>query len=323
MRITRWPWVLRVCLLVASVSPLYGAKSAEPATPAGWAGTAVGAAGGSFEEVMSNPNRTVGFIAKTLATGGRNPRKYQVWVPLGYTRTRKWPVILFLHGPDGCGADGEKMLAQGLPQAIKKRNGRFDFIVVIPQCPSPRGWHGAQERFAVTALTTVLEEYSCDRQRLYLTGVSMGGNATYALAAKYPTEFAAIAPVGGIGDVRRAKTIARVPAWIWHGETDKTVAVDKARKMVKALNGAGAAAVKYTELPNVGEDAWDQAYAGDALWTWFLGHTCPEKQVATAPVDDGSTGGFHKMDGKFSDKMDGKMEKGHFDKMGGKMQPMR
>jgi poly(3-hydroxybutyrate) depolymerase len=318
MRTTRWPWVLRVCLLVASVGLLYGAKSAEPATAAEWVGTAVGAAGLSFKEVMSNPNRTVGFIPKTLATGGRAPRKYQVWIPLGYTRARKWPVILFLHGPDGCGADGEKMLAQGLPQAIKKRNGRFDFIVVIPQCPSPRGWLGAQERFAVTALTTVLEEYSCDRRRLYLTGVSTGGNATYALAAKYPTEFAAIAPVGGIGDVRRAKTIARVPAWIWHGETDKTVAVDKARNMVKALRGAGAA-IKYTELPNVGEGAWDQAYAGDALWTWFLGHTCPEKKVATAPVDDGSTGGFRKMDGKFGTKM----EKGHFDKMGGKMTPMR
>ena len=315
MRTIRWPCVVKVCLLVAAVGPLCGAQSAGPATPPVGADAGGSTTAPSSGAVTGPLSHTVGFIARTLETDGRATGKYQVWVPLDYTRARKWPVILFLHGADGCGTDGEKMLAQGLPQAIKKRNGKFDFIVVIPQCPSASGWRGSQEKTALAALAATFNEYACDRERLYLTGVSMGANATYALAAKYPLAFAAIAPVSGIGDVRSAKTIARIPTWIWHGEADKTIAADKARRMVDALQKADAVAVKYTELPDIGEEAWDQAYTGDDLWTWFLRYTCPERPAPTTPTDDG---GFRKMDGK----MENKFEKGKFRKMDGKMEPM-
>ena len=242
---------------------------------------------------MKDPNHKVGFIRKTLRLKDGTERIYQVWVPLDYTADKKWPVILFLHGAGECGTDGEKVLIQGLPKEIRKRDGKFEFIVVIPQCASMRpkesapaaakeapkakgdrfggrwGWIDAQEELVMAALAATLKEYSCDTDREYLTGLSMGGFGTYLLAMKYPKEFVALVPICGGGDTGRAKEFADIPIWIWHGDADKTVPVDLSRKMVEALKAAGAKELKYTE---VGHNSWDNTYASDELWTWLLNH---------------------------------------------------
>jgi predicted peptidase len=94
---------------------------------------------------------------------------------------------------------------------------------------------------------------------------------------KYPKEFVAIVPICGFGDPSRASEIAHLPTWVWHGGADKTVPVDGSRKMVEALKAAGAKEVKYTEVPGVGHNSWDNAYASDELWAWFLAHRRPAK----------------------------------------------
>ncbi|MCX5676661.1 MAG: prolyl oligopeptidase family serine peptidase [Planctomycetota bacterium] len=291
-----------LCLMVAATAACAADSAALPAAPAA---TAPAAGSPTLEEVMKDPNRKVGFIRKTLKLDDGTERIYQVWVPLDYAAGKKWPVILFLHGKGESGTDGEKVLIQGLPKEIKKRDGKFEFIVVIPQSasgaamtvpskdapktaekgpaspaapPRPRGgWVGADEEFAIKALQATQREYTTDPDRVYLTGLSMGGFGTWSFAWKYPNAYAAIVPICGGGDPSKAATFAHIPTWVWHGDADKTVPPDLSRKMVEALKAAGAKEVKYSELPGVGHNSWDQAYASDELWTWLLAHRRADK----------------------------------------------
>lgn len=286
-----------LCLMVAATAAYAADSAALSAAPAA---TAPAAGSPTLEEVMKDPGRKVGFIRKTLKLDDGTERIYQVWVPLDYAAGKKWPVILFLHGKGESGTDGEKILIQGLPKEIKKRQGKFEFIVVIPQSasgaamtvpskgapktaekgpagpaapPRPRGgWVGADEEFAIKALQATQREYATDSDRVYLTGLSMGGFGTWRMAVNHPTLFAALVPICGGGDPSKAATFAHIPTWVWHGDADKTVPPDLSRKMVEALKAAGAKELKYTELPGVGHNSWDQAYASDELWTWLLAH---------------------------------------------------
>jgi len=304
MKSGNWTILASLCLMVAATAACAADSAAPPAAPAAGAADAPGKTAGpaapTFEEVMKDPNRKVGFIRKTLKLDDGTEPIYQVWVPLDYAAGKKWPVILFLHGKGESGTDGEKILVQGLPKEIKKRDGKFEFIVVIPQSasgaamtvpskdapktaekgpagsaapPRPRGgWVGADEEFAIKALQATQRDYATDPDRVYLTGLSMGGFGTWRLAANHPTLFAALVPICGGGDPSKAATFAHIPTWVWHGDADKTVPPDLSRKMVEALKAAGAKEVKYTELPGVGHNSWDQAYASDELWTWLLAH---------------------------------------------------
>jgi predicted peptidase len=312
------PWLVLAAACLAyslAAQTSIAADTAAAAAPA--AASPDGAAKASkFEGVMKDPNRKVGFIRKTITLANSTERCYQIWVPLDYTPDKKWPVILFLHGAGERGTDGEKVLTQGLPKEITKRQGQFEFIVVIPQCagefgpprspaakqpatnakdtakkssaqdaaknglekPRPRGgWVGPDEEIAMQALRATLRDYSTDPERIYLTGLSMGGFGTFIFAMKYPTQWAAAVPICGGGDTTQVSLIADIPIWVWHGDADKTVPVDASRKMVAALKEAGAKEVKYTELPGVGHNSWDAAYASDDLWKWLLEHRRPAK----------------------------------------------
>ena len=117
----------------------------------------------------------------------------------------------------------------------------------------------------------VTKEYSADPQRTYLTGLSMGGFGTWALANKYPKRWAAIAPICGGGDVAWAETIKDIPCWCFHGDKDPAVPVQFSRSMIEALKKAGGHP-KYTEYAGVAHESWEPAYATDELYTWFLQH---------------------------------------------------
>ena len=312
MRISPWILASAFCFALAASAACLAAET--PAAPAA-AATAKPPAGPSLEDIMKDPNRKVGFIRKTYTLADGTQRIYQVWVPLDYTPARKWPVILFLHGAGERGTDGEKVLVQGLPKEIKKRGGAFEFIVVIPQCagagerakepapakagqadratpapatsapatpapaeaPKPRrgGWVDAEEEVAMGALRATLKEYACDQDRVYLTGLSLGGFGSFSFAAKFPKMWAAVVPICGGGQPDKAAAMSRLPFWVWHGADDKAVPPDMSRKMVEALKAAGAKEVKYTEVPGVGHNSWDNAYASDELWTWLLAHRLP------------------------------------------------
>ena len=295
MPATAWTVLTALCLVFA---PPLAVLAADQAAPAKSDEAAKAPAGTALDEIMKDPNRKVGFIRKTLKLADGTERIYQVWVPLPYTADKKWPVILFLHGAGERGTDGEKVLIQGLPKEIKKRGGQFDFLVVMPQCASfeidksapppppgerPKrkgGWQGAEEETAMAALHATLKEYACDADRVYLTGLSLGGFGSFAFALKYPKEFAAVVPICGGGPPERMAEIRDLPIWIWHGDADKTVPVDNSRRIAAALVAAKAAELRYTEVPGVGHNSWDTTYADDNVWKWLAEHKLSDRGKA-------------------------------------------
>ena len=190
---------------------------------------------------------STGFVPKMIELEGRVYR-YAVWVPEDYDPGKKWPVILFLHGKGECGDDGEFHTTVGLGREIRKTPERFPALVVMPQIPVGKWWKGSMQRLALGALDATLKEYNADRDRIVLTGLSLGGFGTWSLGAKWTERFCALLPICGGGDVADAEQLARLPIWCYHGEADPVVAVSRSREMVAAVRSAGGN-IKYTELP--------------------------------------------------------------------------
>jgi predicted peptidase len=190
---------------------------------------------------------------------------YLLFLPEGYgKRDQAWPLILFLHGAGESGSDLAKVKVHGIPKIVETKKD-FPFIAVSPQCPG-RGWN-------VDALYGLLEDviakYQVDPDRVYLTGLSMGGYGTWALAAAHPERFAAIAPICGGGSPADAKKLKNLPIWVFHGGKDTTVPVRRSEEMVQALKELGSS-VKFTIYPEAGHDSWTQAYDNPELYRWLL-----------------------------------------------------
>jgi predicted peptidase len=234
----------------------------------------------------ANPAET-GFLNREVNLNGETYR-YQVYVPQNWTKQQKWPVVLFLHGAGERGDDGLVQTDVGIGTAIRKNASRFPAIVVMPQCRKDIWWPAEQmQAQALQALEQSIKEFNGDRERVYLTGLSMGGYGTLAIAAKKTGKFAAyVAICGGVAHPSRkdlsvgapegsdpyafvAKQIASTPMWLFHGGADPVVPTDESRKLHEALKAAGGN-VKYTEYPNVGHNSWDKAYAEPELMKWLL-----------------------------------------------------
>lgn len=227
-----------------------------------------------------------GFLDRSVTVGSQTYR-YQVFVPASYVPTQRWPVILFLHGAGERGKDGYFQTQVGLGAAIREKVARVPAIAVFPQATPDSSWTGTLARVAMAALDQTTREYQTDPARVYLTGLSMGGNGTWYLAYRNPKRFAAIVPVCGwvspniwkvdpvvpadSGDVYAAlgRQLRQTPTWIFHGEIDQAVPVDESRKAFAGLQAAGAP-VQYSELPGTGHNSWDAAYGSPKVWTWLL-----------------------------------------------------
>ena len=194
-----------------------------------------------------------------------------VHYPAGRMPATGWPVMLFLHGAGERGDDGARQTSVGIGPALKRFPWRYAAIIVMPQCPLAVQWSPPVLEGALAALDTVLDSARVDERRVYLTGISMGGYGAFALAARYPSRFAALVPVCGWGDpATMARPLARMPIWTFHGADDIIVPVTHSREMVAAIRAAGSDRVLYTEYRNVGHDSWDLAYADPELPAWML-----------------------------------------------------
>ncbi len=241
-------------------------------------------------EVTAAGGNATGFLDRTLTQDGQVHR-YQVFVPADFTPDRAWPVILFLHGSGERGDDGMRQTQVGLPSAIRWSRERFEAIVVMPQLPAGCTWTGDMAEMAMASMEAAIVEFHGDADRLYLTGLSLGGYGTWLLAAEHPGKFAAIAPVcggvvpppGGVSSVtqlpatvgatdpyaRIAALVGATPTWIFHGSDDTVIPPSESRQMAAALRAASNEA-RFTEFPGVGHGAWDQAYGSAELWAWMF-----------------------------------------------------
>lgn len=195
---------------------------------------------------------------------------YLLYLPEGYEQQRqtKWPLVVFLHGIGERGTDVAAVKRQGLPRLLAAGK-QFPFLVVSPQCPPDQWWD-------ITALDEFVErvtkKYRVDPDRVYLTGLSMGGFGTWALAMRHPQRFAAIAPICGGGEARHAYVLRDVPVWAFHGAKDEVVPLRQSEEMIAALRDAGAEP-RFTIYPEGKHDVWTETYADPELYTWLLAQT--------------------------------------------------
>jgi predicted peptidase len=193
--------------------------------------------------------------------------RYLLYLPpeYGVDEAKRWPLVLFLHGSGERGDDLEKVKVHGPPKLVAAKPD-LPVILVSPQCPADSRWNAAELAKLVDDLANT---YRVDRQRLYVTGLSMGGAGTWSLLAEYPELFAAAVPICGRGDVSAAEKIAKTPAWVFVGGKDRPQTVAGNEEMVAALQKAGAD-VQFKLYPDLPHDCWTVTYEDPKVWEWLL-----------------------------------------------------
>jgi parallel beta-helix repeat protein len=201
----------------------------------------------------------------------------------------KLPLVLLMHGAGERGIDNRYLFfrMKGLPFWET-----YPCYVLAPQCPArvdtetnadcvwvdtPFGASAHTMKsnptkpmqLAIELLDSILSLPQIDKSRIYVTGLSMGGFATWELLQRFPGKFAAAAPVCGGGDPDFAKQLVNIPVWAFHGDADTTVVPERSRDMIKAITEAGGNPI-YTEYAGVGHGAWTATYANPKLWDWMF-----------------------------------------------------
>jgi predicted peptidase len=216
------------------------------------------------------------FAAMMNAHTARSPRsnalRYLLYTPEGYDEATDtcFPLVVFLHGGGESGSDLERVTDHGLPHRIQEGES-FPFILLAPQNPGEsKFW----DDYAVMALIDeVCAHNRVDPKRIYLTGMSRGGDGAWRLAMNNPDRFAALSIVcGATAPSVYADWIRKTPIWVFHGAEDPVVPLSVPETMVAALRAVGAD-VRFTVYPEVGHDAWEKAYGDSEHLDWLLSHS--------------------------------------------------
>ena len=214
------------------------------------------------QQLAASPQQAEHFQATIKVTARLD---YLLFLPEGYAKSKqRWPLMLFLHGAGESGTNLDKLKVLGPPKIVESKPD-FPFVLVSPQT-SREGWNPDTLN---ALLDDVLRKYRVDKDRVYLTGASMGGSGTWRLAAAHPERFAAIVPICGRGDPAEAKQLARLPIWVFPGAKDPVVRIASEKTMVEAIQAAGGN-VKFTIYPDAGHDAWTETYNNPELYEWLL-----------------------------------------------------
>lgn len=241
------------------------------------------------------------FISWHTSGFDGSEQPYSMYVPSGYDASRGWPLVISLHGHSADHVlNMRRVLGRGNapdePDCRAKmcfpKMPDVDFLIASPYGFGSIWYDGPAERDVLDVLADVRSKYNVDPDRIFLTGLSMGGEGTWSLATRYPHLFAAIAPVcppmdhrlhavgrGPVLDFEQQvydaytpyhhlRNLIHVPMKVFHGDADPTVPVDHSRKMVERARELGCH-VRYVEYPGVGHNAWDPAYEDGAIFHWF------------------------------------------------------
>jgi len=214
---------------------------------------------------------------------------YLLQTPGGEKPDAGWPLLLFLHGYGECGDEIVKVKKHGPPKLISQFSPLQGCIVISPQCPSDSWWR-------VDALHALVEEViadrgDVDRDRLYVTGLSMGGYGIWSFLSHYPEYFAAAIPICGGGDPFRLpanrppvkqgivneflpeglQSAMEIPVWTFHGTDDGSVPIVETEMMIDLLKQGGNSNAKLTAFPGEGHvGAWERAYDDPQVWGWLF-----------------------------------------------------
>lgn len=199
-----------------------------------------------------------------------------------YAPDVKYPLVIFLHGSGERGDDNEAQLKWGVKNFANPSNMKMNpALVVAPQCPENMRWGNFSDdmklqeeptkpmKLLLELIEKTIENMPVDTNRVYITGLSMGGFGTFDAMARRPELFAAAVPVCGGGDPLTASQIAHIPTWIFHGAIDGAVDPSLSLNMLRALTEAGAAP-GFTQYPEVGHFSWIGAYSDPMMMNWLF-----------------------------------------------------
>jgi len=217
-----------------------------------------------------------GFVPLSTEVDGQK-RAGAVWLPEDYDPSKKYPLIVFLHGSGEKGTDGVRQTEVGIGKAIRQNPERFPCLVYMPQSHPQGNWGGRPSGDGTSAhdhitagIDTLLSEYSIDKKRISMTGLSMGGMGTFTYGAQNAKRLSAFMPICGRGSKSFAKELAKRPIWIFHGDADRVVPIGGSEMMAKSIRAEGGD-VQFTIYPGVGHNSWDRAYAeSQGAVEWLL-----------------------------------------------------
>jgi len=223
-------------------------------------------------------------------TGGEYTNEeihYRLMKPPALEKDQKYPLVIFLHGAGERGSDNTLQLLYFPTQMAQPRwRERFPCFVLAPQCRTDRKWMevdwskstdpempkepSSQLQAVIQMMEREMKEQQIDPERVYLTGLSMGGFGSFDLSCRHPEWFAAVAPICGAADPAKVAVLKDTPVWVAHGDADKAVPVERSRSAVKALRDAGGRPI-YVEMPGVGHNSWTPSYEdNDGLVPWMF-----------------------------------------------------
>ena len=221
---------------------------------------------------------TTRMEAKTFTSTGTNPGKveYLIYLPKAYptNSAARWPLMLYLHGAGERSDNVFGVTWHGPPKLVRQGHD-FPMIIVAPLCPPKQWWNDMK---LLRLLDGVEKEYRVNTNRVYLSGMSMGGSGTWSLGLKHAERFAAIAPICGSGnpaflkklDSEQTDAIKSLHIWAFHGAKDPTIPVTVSERMIGALKELGCTNVLFTKYPNADHDSWTITYNNASFYHWFL-----------------------------------------------------
>lgn len=243
---------------------------------------------------------------RTFTDSAGTSLPYRIYIPPEAGEGEKLPLLLYLHGAGHRGDDNTTQVY--FEPGILSRVLRSEYkncILVAPQCPDEMQWvdtpweAGSYSLDSVPMsrslgatyelLLSLIKSEPVDSDRIYVTGLSMGGYGTWDIILRHPELFAAAVPICGAGDPSKADVIAELPVWFFHGSLDEVVPVSGSRDMASALEKAGGKVYTYTEYYGVGHNCWDEAYSEPDLLGWMFSQS---KSGSGAQTASGGSAGF-------------------------------
>ena len=196
--------------------------------------------------------------------------QYNLYLPNNYYDTSDdYPLVLFLHGAGERGDSLDMVETHGIPKLIK--NGKdFPFITLAPQCPRFQYWpEPVNVKALIQLVEKIITQFRIDHNRVYSTGLSMGGFGTLAIAKERPDLFAGIIPVCGGVDTTNIKNLKTMPIWLFHGAEDEVVPVRNSKIVYQTLKKINPK-IYLTIYPDINHNSWDMTYDNTDIYDWLL-----------------------------------------------------
>jgi predicted peptidase len=226
---------------------------------------------------------------------GKHSMPYRLLKPDTIEPGKSYPLVLFLHGIGERGVNNTRQLVHGVGAfATEEARKKYPCFLVAPQCPLEDCWVPLPSlvlsqplrdkptpslAMALSLFEKLATDLPADKDRLYITGLSMGAFGTWDIIERRPDFFAAALVICGGGDPAQAPKLTKLPLWAFHGDADFTVPCRRTTAMIDAIVKAGGAP-KITIYPKAGHMCWSRVYGDPAVMEWFFSQRKPVEKIA-------------------------------------------